>query len=758
MEGIKLLCDFSELSWAFTDSQTIESFLNRLVTMVAAHMQAAVCSIYLYDPATERLVMRATHGLQQSAEGRVSMGTGEGLTGLAHRSGSVVCVQEASRHPRHKHIPGINEELYDAFLAMPIRRGLTKIGVLNLQRQKEQPFSDREISITQVIANQLANIIENALLMSGTDGVQRQGSRKLDSQQPPRLVKGMAASEGVAGGRLSVFLHDRQLSRLRSRFQEGRPATLEDFHRAVETTEQQLKDLQQKVEKQLSDVASLIFNAHLLMLKSSSFVARMEQMIGKGQSVSEAIFSVAQSYIDQFQQTDNLYIREKADDVRDLALRICRNLLPEGSGRRQLEGSIVVADDLLPSDILSLAQEGVKGLVLVSGGATSHVAFLARSLRLPLLIADEPRLLNLEEGIRILVDAETGNLHVNPEPDVLVSFEARQLRRQELEQFQLLKNQSREARTRDGVRIQLLANINLLIDLQCARDFHADGIGLYRSEIPFLVRSTFPSEEEQFVVYRRLVKGMPGRSITIRTLDIGGDKVLSYYHNERENNPFLGMRSIRFSLEHQDIFKQQLRALLRATYDADARIMFPMISSVEEFQQAREIMAGCMDDLEKQGYAYNRELAVGMMIEIPATLPIISELAEEADFFSVGTNDLIQYLLAVDRTNEKVAGLYLPYHPAVIRALKQIVTAGQDAGIPVSICGEMANHRQYLQLMVGLGYRQFSLDPQYLVRAREWLSGISLSQAEELAEAALGESRIAALAELLDRYQPSPAR
>ncbi|MBN2231789.1 MAG: phosphoenolpyruvate--protein phosphotransferase [Deltaproteobacteria bacterium] len=753
MDDIRLLCNVSELSWVFTGSHTIEAFLDRLVTMVADHMQADVCSIYLLDADAGCLVLRATRGLSPDAVDRVALAPGEGLAGLAHETGRPVREDAAGSHPRFKHFTGINEERFDAFLALPIRRGLTKIGVLVLQRRRERPFSDKELEITRVVTNQLANIIENARLLTPAAAPRSDRAPVAPAAQPLKpLLRGTAAAEGVAGGHLAIYRHHGRLDRLRSRF-AGRASTMDDFRRALDATRRQLEEIQRRVEEQLSDVASLIFTAHLLMLKDGSFISRIEALITAGSTVPDAIITASQAYIDRFRQQDNLYIREKADDIRDLAIRLCRNLLPAAEGAQNRDGTIVVADELLPSDILTMAQEGVAGFILVTGGATSHVAFLARSLRLPLLVVDEPRLLELPEGIPLQIDGEHGTLFIDPSPEVQASFAAH--REHEAAHIAAADDAAAQGfphHTSDGTRIELLANVNLLVDLPWAARYHADGVGLYRSEIPFLVRSTFPTEEEQYVIYRQLVEKLPGRPITIRTLDIGGDKVLSYYRNEQENNPFLGMRSIRFSLEHREIFRQQLRAILRAAHDADVRIMFPMISAVEEFRAARIELAECIRQLDGEGIPHRPDPPVGLMIEIPAVLPIIGELAREADFFSVGTNDLVQYLLAVDRTNEKVADLYRPHHPAVIRALKQIADASTAACIPVTICGDMATRQHYFPLLLGLGYRRFSLDTQYLPRARQWAAATPPAAAAELAAAALNTAEIGTIEKLLEEY------
>jgi phosphotransferase system enzyme I (PtsP) len=343
--------------------------------------------------------------------------------------------------------------------------------------------------------------------------------------------------------------------------------------------------------------------------------------------------------------------------------------------------------------------------------------------------------MDLADGTPVLLDADVGNLYVRPGQEVLSRFEARDLAGEALAFDPGMLR--RPAATSDGTRINLAININLLSDVSRVGQAQYDGVGLYRTEFPFMIRSTFPSEEEQFVIYRKLINDVKGLPVTFRTLDIGGDKVLSYYQGVREENPFLGMRSIRFSLRHPDIFRQQIRAILRAGHESPLRLMFPMISSLDELRESREMVSRCIDELSAEGIEFNREPLIGIMVEIPSVIPIIRELAAESGFFSVGTNDLIQYTLAVDRTNEKVADMYVPHHPAILRSLKAIADAAIEAGIEASVCGDMAIEPRYIPFLLGIGMRSLSIDPQYMPAIKKAIAAIAIDDARALAEAML---------------------
>ncbi|HEY5284654.1 MAG TPA: phosphoenolpyruvate--protein phosphotransferase, partial [Polyangia bacterium] len=454
------------------------------------------------------------------------------------------------------------------------------------------------------------------------------------------------------------------------------------------------------------------------------------------------------NYVEIFDRMDNAYMREKRYDVMDVGRRLLANLSGHRDIESRREGHIAIAAELLPSEVLKLGLEKVGGIVLLSGGVTSHVAVLARSLDLPLIFVDEPRLLEIPDGTRVLLDARQGNLFVAPDQEVEQRFrEQEENRRSAPQQAESMRE---ETRTADGTRVYLLANINLLADVEVARSYKAEGIGLYRTEFPFMIRNDLPSEEEQLGIYRRLVEGMPGREITFRTLDVGGDKVLSYFDYAAEANPFLGLRSIRFSLRHRDVFLQQVRAILRATHDTQARIMFPMISSPDDLAAATLAVDECRASLQREGMPACQRVQLGMMLEVPSVLEMMDELAARADFFSIGTNDFVQYMLAVDRTNSNVADLYIPHHPAVLRGLHRAITGALRNNREVSVCGDMAHDPRFVRFLLGVGVRKFSMSAGYLPRVQEAIFATRLDEAQTFAKRLLAESSVAGTTRILE--------
>jgi phosphotransferase system enzyme I (PtsP) len=741
----KLICDIGELAAIITDASDLDAMLRKIVDTAARHMEADVCSVYLYDEAGQELVLRATHGLLPSSVGKVRLRPGEGLTGLAFSEHRPICEADAPSHPNYRYFPGIGEENFRSFVAVPILRGRRPVGAMTLQSKQPDHFSPEDVQVFRAITMQLATTIEMARQLLTVEASPAALAPAL-ALPDLLLVHGQVGAEGYAAGE-AVLIRRPSLAEIRALIGSAALA-LPDFRRAVAATEQQLEHLEKLAGERLSDVTAVIFSAQLLMLRDQSWLGAMEEQITAGTGTAEAVYRVILSYVELFDRMDNAYMREKRYDVMDVGRRLLANL----SGHRDVEslreGRIAIAAELLPSEILKLGLEKIGGIVLLSGGVTSHVAVLARSLNLPLILVDEPRLLGIPDGTRVILDASQGNLFVAPSEEIEQRFREQEENRRAAPQ--LAESMREETRTADGTRVYLLANINLLADVEVARAYKAEGIGLYRTEFPFMIRNDLPSEEEQLSIYRRLVEGMPGREITFRTLDVGGDKVLSYFDYAAEANPFLGLRSIRFSLRHRDVFLQQLRAILRAAHDIEVRIMFPMISSPDDLGAAAGAVEECRAALRLQGTPACECVRLGMMLEVPSVLELMDELAKRAEFFSIGTNDFVQYMLAVDRTNANVADLYIPHHPAVLRGLHRAIAAAVHHDRDVSVCGDMAHDPRFVRFLLGIGVRKFSMSARYLPRVQEAIYATRLDEAEVFARRLLAESSVAGAARVLE--------
>ena len=742
-----LLCDIGELNALFAGSDDIEAFLQQIVMLVAKHIDAAVCSIYMFDDLSRELVLKATLGLHKRSVNKTRLKIGEGLVGLAMKEQRPICERIASQNPHYKLFPGINEEAFESFLAIPIQRGLENIGALVVQREEENSFGENDIMALKAITSQLAGAIENSRILMALHAKKKE-KNQLEIAEDLKFIHAEVASEGIALANISIIDEGKPYQNLKKQTY-AKTYSLKEFKNAVSKTEIQLEELQEQVENKLSGVASLIFEAHILMLKDKEFTGSMVKRINNGSNPPDAILAVANKYIRMFSEGSNVYMQEKSKDVEDLARRLFDNLVgKEGQAVTNWKGRIVIAEDLFPSDILRLSSDEVSGIILISGGVTSHISILARSLQIPLVIADKIQLKKIPDDTLILLDAELGAIYINPDKKLISTYNER---KRVLSSLSQSKPRIKPASySKDGKQIHLLANINLHLDIKLANDFKSEGVGLYRTEFSFMVRSNFPTEEEQTVIYSSIIDQMPKKSINIRTLDIGGEKVLAYYDNLKENNPNLGMRSIRFSLSHKDLFQQQLRAILRGGKNAlDLRITFPMISSVDEFKEAKKQILESLKSLKSENIPHFSSPKIGIMIETPSVIEIIDELAREADFFCIGTNDFIQYMLAVDRNNAIVSSYYTPHHPSVLRSLKKIAKAALKHKIDLSICGEMAHEEKYIPFLLGIGIRTLSIDPRYMPKVQEKISQLDCDECIKRADLMLKKDTIEKVAACL---------
>ncbi len=744
-DRVDLICNVAELAAMFSGGHSLDDFLQNVADTVARHMQTSVCSIFLYDEQSRELVLSATKGLNRSCVGKVRLRLGEGLTGLSLKELRPIRESHGSKNPNFKYLPGTSEERYEAFLAVPIILGVSRVGVLVVQHVTPGYFDDSDTKALRAIASQLAGAIENAKLLislrhGGTPMPARAQGRRPAGERVA-FIKGISGSNGFAVGKATFFgeFSDRELDR---QLAAAAPLSMADFEQSLVATERQLESLQSRMNNEMADLsAALIFNAHLLMLKDDMFSGAIKTAIAAGTAPPQAVADVVGKFVALFANSPNPRLREKVQDVRDLGHRLLLNLVPDGEGHQiDLKGRIVIAGELLPSDILKIVAQNASGLILTEGSFTAHAAILTRSLGMPLVIVSESQIGTCEDGETILVDADQGTVYINPDAEVVTRY--RELHKARRAAEIASRKSNGPAVTLDGCPIRLLANINLLSELKVARQFKAEGVGLYRSEFPYIVRSNFPSEEEQYRIYRTVLDEMPGQDVVFRTLDVGGDKMLSYFATLPEANPFLGMRAIRLSLTRRDIFEPQLRALLRAGTKRDFGIMFPMISSVDEFLAAKAVTLHCIHELQEDGIELNPAPRLGAMIEIPAAVEVIDELAAASDFLCLGTNDLVQYMLAVDRTNEQVSDFYVPYHPAVLRALHRVAVAALAANKPLSLCGEMAGSRKMLPFLLGIGLTTFSLDARRIPVLREKIRTLSLANAKQVAARMLAAGTI----------------
>lgn len=554
-------------------------------------------------------------------------------------------------------------------------------------------------------------------------------------------LSGIAASPGIHIGR--AVIHDSGQLALGSRKVSPAHASREirKLERSLEAAEIEIVALQDKLRTTLDEAHAAIFDPHLLFVKDPALKEQATRRIrAKHESASYAVTAVIREFANQFAQMEDAYISSRATDVLDVGNRICKHLAARTRSsshqHRYPSDTILFAHDLTPSDTAQLDQDRIRAFATEIGGPTSHTAILAKAMEIPAVVGLGPIIRRIPPGGQVIVDGYNGEVIIGPTESEVKQARNRRRRHQTRER-DLRKLRNLPAETIDGYRVELSANIEFPGEIPSVIEHGAKGIGLFRTEFLYIQKAGLPSEDEQFEVYREVVEKVRPDAVIFRTLDVGGDKFLSEAVTRRELNPFLGLRAIRFCLAHPDIFRTQLRALLRASAYGRTKIMFPLVSSVSEVLEAKKLVRECEKELDAEGKDYDHELEIGVMIEIPSAALTAEQLAQEVDFFSIGTNDLIQYTLAADRSNERVAELYDPYHPAVLKLINQVTDAAQRAGIWVGVCGEMAGNPKTALLLIGMGIHELSMGARSVPEIKYLLRHIRLAEARRIASRVL---------------------
>ncbi|MGE6488654.1 phosphoenolpyruvate--protein phosphotransferase [Paenisporosarcina sp. NPDC076898] len=553
-------------------------------------------------------------------------------------------------------------------------------------------------------------------------------------------LSGIAASNGIAIAK-AFRLENPELNVEKTAIVDIE-AELARFDSAITQSKSELETIKEQTSKQISDEEAAIFSAHLLVLSDPELLGPITDKIKSEKVNAEfALQETSNMFISLFESMDNDYMKERASDIRDVTKRVLAHLLGVSIQNPSMiaDEVIIIAEDLTPSDTVQLNPQFVKGFITDIGGRTSHSAILARTLEIPAVVGAKTVMSSIENGSLVIVDGLDGNIVVNPDTETIAQYEEKKANyKQQKSEWARLKNEA--TITADGHHVELGANIGTPTDVVGVIDHGGEAIGLYRTEFLYMGRSQFPTEDEQTEAYASVLKQMNGKPTVVRTLDIGGDKELSYLQLPKELNPFLGLRAIRLCLEMKDMFRTQLRALLRASVHGNLKIMFPMIATLEEFRQAKALFLEEKAKLEEQGVEVSKSIEVGIMVEIPSTAVMADVFAKEVDFFSIGTNDLIQYTLAADRMNERVSYLYQPFNPAILRLVKNVIDASHKEGKWTGMCGEMAGDEIAIPILLGMGLDEFSMSASSILKARSQISKLSKSQMESHIETILSLS------------------
>ena len=566
-----------------------------------------------------------------------------------------------------------------------------------------------------------------------------------------KRLTGIGASEGVAIGKVLLFTEEEMIIPEVKDENSTIEAELTKLEDGLKKSKTQLIAIREKVKEKMGEDKAAIFDGHILLLEDEDLIMEVEDKIkGEGLPAAKALHDGINEYCEMISKLDDPYLRERAADLQDIGKRWLKNLL--GIRIKDLSdlepNTVVVTYDLTPSDTAQLDLENCVGFLTEVGGKTAHSAIMARSLELPAVVGIKGVLNGVKEGETVIMDGEEGELFLDPSPELIAEYVAKK-EKLAAEKEELKKLISEEAVTTDGRKVDIWGNIGSPNDVDAVIASGATGIGLYRTEFLFMNSDHFPTEEEQYEAYKVVVQKMQGKPVTIRTMDIGGDKELPYLDLPKEMNPFLGYRAIRISLENKDMFKTQLKAILRASHYGQIKIMYPMISSVNEIRKANEILEECKNELDEIGQLFDRNIKVGIMVETPSTAIIAYKFAKEVDFFSIGTNDLTQYFLAVDRGNEMVSALYNSFNPAVLEAIQKVIDAAHNAGISVSMCGEFAGDKKATKLLLGMGLDSFSMSASSTLQVKKIIRSSSYAEAQKYRDIILQQDTPAEVLEKL---------
>ncbi|HDD3172660.1 TPA: phosphoenolpyruvate--protein phosphotransferase [Staphylococcus aureus] len=568
-----------------------------------------------------------------------------------------------------------------------------------------------------------------------------------------KLIKGIAASDGVAIAK-AYLLVEPDLTFDKNEKVTDVEGEVAKFNNAIEASKVELTKIRNNAEVQLGADKAAIFDAHLLVLDDPELIQPIQDKIkNENANAASALTDVTTQFVTIFESMDNEYMKERAADIRDVSKRVLSHILGVELPNPSMIGEsvVIVGNDLTPSDTAQLNKEFVQGFATNIGGRTSHSAIMSRSLEIPAIVGTKSITQEVKQGDMIIVDGLNGDVIVNPTEDELIAYQDKR-ERYFADKKELQKLRDADTVTVDGVHAELAANIGTPNDLPGVIENGAQGIGLYRTEFLYMGRDQMPTEEEQFEAYKEVLEAMDGKRVVVRTLDIGGDKELSYLNLPEEMNPFLGYRAIRLCLAQQDIFRPQLRALLRASVYGKLNIMFPMVATINEFREAKAILLEEKENLKNEGHDISDDIELGIMVEIPATAALADVFAKEVDFFSIGTNDLIQYTLAADRMSERVSYLYQPYNPSILRLVKQVIEASHKEGKWTGMCGEMAGDETAIPLLLGLGLDEFSMSATSILKARRQINGLSKNEMTELANRAVDCATQEEVIELVNNY------
>jgi len=727
----------------FSQETQLQIALERMVSQIKNSLKTDCCSVYLADYSKQHFLLMASDGLAQKSFGQTTIGFSEGLVGLVGQREEPINIANSRNHQHFIHAPEVEEDDYNAFLGTPIIHQRKVLGILSIQQKHARSFDENEEAFLVTLAAQLANALANA-------EVKNLFTQEEKSKGVKQLL-GIAGAPGIALSQIVVYQPKAELSTLALQkvSQNNQEEQVNRFEQAVNKTLADFEQLSQKLKDIITDDNLAIFDVYIQLLEQADIRQEVSVKINQGWQAESALKLVIEHYVIQFEAIDDSYLKERASDIRDLGNRLLLNLQDQKENKLDLPKSfILVAEDVTASMLVEYQHKGLVAIISLSGSANSHAAILAHALELPAIMGITKIPLVQFDQQQAIVDGYSGELFINP--DEALKREYQHLITQESELTNKVQQEIHlPTITQDGRVIELQLNAGLSANFECPDNLGALGIGLYRTEIPFMDRHCFPTEQEQTKLYEKILAEFPQKSVTMRTLDVGGDKSLPYFPIT-EDNPFLGWRGIRITLDHPEIFLVQVRAMIRANqHHKNLEIMLPMISNVNEVDEAIRLINQAYFEVKseiiseekaaftsselydiKQHHSLLPRPKIGIMLEVPSVIFQLKELAQRVDFFSVGSNDLTQYLLAVDRNNAQVASLHDAYHPAVLRALDSIAQQSAQYLVPLSLCGELAGEPAGALLLLAMGFDKLSMNGHNIARIKWVIRHVDFKRAK----------------------------
>jgi phosphotransferase system enzyme I (PtsP) len=684
------------------------------------------------DERNKGYVLMASKGLKPEAVGHVSLNIGEGLVGLVGQREEIVNLDNAPKHDRFAYLPETGEELFNSFLGVPVMYRRKVMGVLVVQNKEPQDFSEAAESFLVTLCAQLSGVIAHAHAVGNIDVF-----RKPTSGSTYKTFQGVSGAGGVALGRAIVLYPPADLTVIPDREAEDISEELELLDQAIASVRKEIQSLDEKMQDSLMSEERALFSVFLRMLDENALPSEIKDHIRAGSWAQGAVRKVIDKHIALFAQMEDDYLRERVSDLKDLGRRILACLQEADSSHRELSpDSILIGEEISTAALVELPVDNIAAIVTSEGAANSHKVIVARALGIPTVVGVTELPITTLDDIEMIVDAYQGRVFVNPPRRLRQRYKEVQKEEEQIAK-DLKQYETKDAITPDGVSIPLFVNTGLMIDVVRGVQRGAKGVGLYRSEIPFMLRERFPGEEEQRAIYRQQLSHFANKPVIMRTLDIGADKDLPYFSIEEENSA-LGWRGLRFTLDHPEIFSAQIRAMLKASIGLNnLHILLPMVTSVSEVEEVLYLLERDWIAVQEEEQVKITRPKIGIMVEVPSVLFQISEFAELVDFFSVGSNDLTQYLLAVDRNNPHVANVYSHFHPSVLRALSRLVEDCQLHLSPVSVCGEMAGDPLSAILLMAMGFNTLSMSSSNILRVRKAICHVPMSDAKQLLDEVL---------------------